>query len=436
MINGMRLTILAVLLFTVGCGRQPQDVTVFISGDTAGWITPCGCTSNQSGGLSRRATLIRTARDVVPVMALDVGGAVVGNSPYDYVKLRAILAGQMKMDLDAFNIGGPETQFTAAQLRKLTEDLNVPFVSANLRDRDDQPIAPAVRMIARGGQKIAVTGVVDPKLVGDDLRAIDPYRSVYDAIRGRQADRIIVLAYMEEPELKELARKLPDVDAVLGGPTGQVVPPNMVGHVLVGSSTNKGKFLLQMELPVTGTALAEIVEVSADIEESSQQQENLRAFYERLAEADFAPSETQFVSTRLVTAESQQISGSESCNACHQVDNALWHDSAHAHAWHSLQTTGAQVDPACQRCHTTGYGLNRGFETVADSKSLVDVGCENCHGPSQRHVAEPTIRTPFVAKEQCISCHDHENSPTFEYDSYWAEIAHGNKAEKESDASL
>ncbi len=395
-----------------------------------GWITPCGCTSNQSGGLSRRATLIRQARATDPVLVVDVGGAVSGNSPYDLVKLGAILAGQMMMDLDAFNLGGPETQFTVDQLRELRSDLNVPFVSANLRDRDDKPIAPAVRMLQRGGQSIAITGVVDPELVGNDLRALDPYRSVYDAIRQLQADRIIVLAYLQEPELKALAKKLPDVDAVLGGPTGQVVPPSTIGHVLVGSSTNKGKFLLQMRLPVAGNVAAEIVEVSADIEESLAQQDNLRAFYAELAEADFSPPETQFVSTRLVGAASQKIAGSASCVRCHQGDDAVWHDSAHAHAWHSLQTTGAEVDPSCQRCHTTGYGLIGGFETIAASQSLFSVGCENCHGPSHQHAADPTIRTPFVAQEQCLSCHDHENSPNFEYASYWSEIIHGSSSEQ------
>src|SRR5438105_2896094 len=33
-------------------------VTLVVSGDTAGWILPCGCTSNQSGGLARRGTFI------------------------------------------------------------------------------------------------------------------------------------------------------------------------------------------------------------------------------------------------------------------------------------------------------------------------------------------------------------------------------------------
>ena len=31
---------------------------VVVSGDSAGWITPCGCTSNQSGGLLRRGSYL------------------------------------------------------------------------------------------------------------------------------------------------------------------------------------------------------------------------------------------------------------------------------------------------------------------------------------------------------------------------------------------
>jgi 2',3'-cyclic-nucleotide 2'-phosphodiesterase (5'-nucleotidase family) len=413
------------LLLTIGCGKQQQDVTVFVSGDTAGWITPCGCTSNQSGGLSRRATLIDQQRQSAPTMVLDVGGAVTGNSPYDLVKLRAILAGQMKMGLDAFNLGGPESRFTATQLRSLQSELEIPFVSANLRDGDGKPIAPAIRMFARGGQQVAVTGVVDPEWVGDDLSAGDPYRSVFEAIRDVEADRIIVLAYLPEPQLKELAKKLPDVDAVLGGPTGQVVPPSLVGHVLVGSSTNKGKFLLQMRLPSAGKVSADVIEVASTIEMSEPQQDNLQSFYQQLAKNDFSPAQTQFVSTRLLGSSRQTIAGSDACNRCHQLDNSVWHDSKHAHAWQSLQTTGAQVDPACQRCHTTGYGLSGGFQTIASSRQLVSVGCENCHGPSQQHAAEPTVRTPFVAKEQCVACHDHENSPHFEYAGYWSKITHG-----------
>jgi 2',3'-cyclic-nucleotide 2'-phosphodiesterase (5'-nucleotidase family) len=334
------------------------------------------------------------------------------------------------MHLDAFNLGGPECHFTADDLRQLQLETAVPFISANVTDGLGQSIAPSWKDLSVGGQTIAVVGVVDPDLVPKPLVGADPYRSIYDLLPEIQADRIIVLAYMDEPKLRELAKKLPDVDSIIGGPTGQVVSPTRVGHVLVSSSTNKGKFILKLEVSPHKPIDAEVVEVDSEIEMAERQQANLRDFYATLGERDFSPSQTQFVSRRIIGESEQRIAGNESCIACHQADDAVWHQSKHSHAWTSLQATGAQVDPACQRCHTTGYGSQGGFMTAKSSESLVDVGCENCHGPSSQHVADPRNRTPFVASQQCVICHDHENSPQFQYDTYWAKIAHGKKEAK------
>jgi hypothetical protein len=90
-----------------------------------------------------------------------------------------------------------------------------------------------------------------------------------------------------------------------------------------------------------------------------------------------------------------------------------------------LVEKGAHVDPYCQQCHTTGYGHDAGFVSVSVSPHLVHVGCENCHGPSSAHVANPKVKTPVHSSEQCIRCHDHENSPEFAYNVYWPKILHG-----------
>jgi hypothetical protein len=55
----------------------------------------------------------------------------------------------------------------------------------------------------------------------------------------------------------------------------------------------------------------------------------------------------------------------------------------------------------------------------------IDVGCESCHGPSSAHVADNETKTPWQAAESCRTCHDHENSPEFEYAPYWEQIFHG-----------
>ena len=42
-------------------------------------------------------------------------------------------------------------------------------------------------------------------------------------------------------------------------------------------------------------------------------------------------------------------------------------------------------------------------------------------------VSDPKIRTAFAASaaDQCVRCHDHENSPHFDYATYWPRIKHG-----------
>src|SRR5258708_4651212 len=85
-----------------------RGVVLLVSGDTAGWIVPCGCTSNQSGGLLRRGTYARKARGERGLILADVGGAPGGTSPYDRIKFEAILAGESAMGIAAHNLGGPE----------------------------------------------------------------------------------------------------------------------------------------------------------------------------------------------------------------------------------------------------------------------------------------------------------------------------------------
>ncbi len=132
------------------------------------------------------------------------------------------------------------------------------------------------------------------------------------------------------------------------------------------------------------------------------------------------------------------VAGTAACRKCHEGDYQAWRKSPHAAAWKSLQAKGAHVDPECQRCHTTGYGLPGGFASARRSATRAEVGCESCHGPSQGHVADPAVRTTHFtqAKNYCTGCHDHENSPTFAYDKYWHKIAHGEQPARKIDGSV
>src|SRR5687767_11786049 len=105
-----------------------QGPTIVVSGDTAGWITPCGCASNQSGGLLRRGTYLADLRQKGEVIYLDAGGAAGGDSEYHRVKFEAILEGEKGMGVAAHNLGKAEIALGVDYLRKLSQKSGVHLV--------------------------------------------------------------------------------------------------------------------------------------------------------------------------------------------------------------------------------------------------------------------------------------------------------------------
>jgi hypothetical protein len=88
--------------------------------------------------------------------------------------------------------------------------------------------------------------------------------------------------------------------------------------------------------------------------------------------------------------------------------------------------------------------------------AMVGNGCENCHGPAARHAAAENgeidvdeaelekLRAALHLKivenegnkdgqvfgkvvEMCMQCHDLDNSPDFDFQHYWPEVAHDGK---------
>ncbi len=408
-------------------------VTLIISGDTAGWIVPCGCTSNQSGGLPRRSTLVSERRQAGPVIVAEAGGAPGGTSPYDRVRFEAILDGELVMGIAAHNIGGPEILFGLKYLKEVMAAKQFPFISANLRDRQSGRLAfEPYRIVEAGGVRVMLIGVCQSYVtIGGsiDWELDDPRSSVLAALdtAAGKYDRAVVLAHVNENDLRQLAAQLPEVDAVIGGPTGQSLAPIRMGQVIVASATNKGKFVVTLPVAAGRQQTApqiEIVELSDRFTDDPVQLENVRAFRKELGRRDFTAAETGHAT------KGPRVAGTESCRDCHQAEFSIWESSPHAQAWQTLLTGEVHVDPACQLCHTTGYGQPGGFESLSKSAARTAVGCESCHGPSQSHANRPKQRTPFTAREECIRCHDHENSPRFDFDAYWKKVAHGKHAQE------
>lgn len=118
--------------------------------------------------------------------------------------------------------------------------------------------------------------------------------------------------------------------------------------------------------------------------------------------------------------------GAESCKLCHAETYNHWQDTLHAHALDTLKAIGQDQNSRCLACHTVGYGMSSGFIDEAITPHLAGVQCENCHGPSGAHAANPfEIEPPKVelASEMCGGCHSGFHHSTYDE---WHLSNHGN----------
>ncbi len=123
------------------------------------------------------------------------------------------------------------------------------------------------------------------------------------------------------------------------------------------------------------------------------------------------------------------IVGSLACKGCHEQEYARWAKGAHARSVDSLRRKGKEADSACLRCHVTAYGRPGGFPKnarVDKHRELAKVGCESCHGPGGKHVADGAARVGDIVSlgdkcdscvilQICGNCHDEANDPGFRF---------------------
>ncbi len=131
----------------------------------------------------------------------------------------------------------------------------------------------------------------------------------------------------------------------------------------------------------------------------------LLAYYKRVNEHN----RTAFADRKPPPPEAGKAAfiGVEACTECHDEERKVWDGTAHAHAYATLADEFKQYNLDCVNCHVTGYG-KPGGSTVTHVEKLVNVGCEECHGPGSLHARSPTKKGLITVKPEtstCVVCH-------------------------------
>jgi hypothetical protein len=463
-------------------GWATPAVALVLTGQQRGYIEPCGCTEGQSGGISRRASLIRELKEKKkwPVTAFDLGGTVRRSRRQSQIKFETLLAAMNDMGYRGLGVGPRELRlgplYLLSQNVSNEEDpeAGVAFLGANVVLLESPDLGTPIhwRVVTIAGQKIGVTSIIGKSVVDEafpggppqDVSLIDAAKSlepVLEEFNKQQTSLNVLLAYANMGESQELAKKFPAFHVIVsaGGPEDPGKKPLKFGKSLLLTVGQKGKYAGVVGYypdDAENPLRYQLVELKKDrFKDDIKMVDHMRFYQDRLKQEELVATELP-----IKHESGAEFVGTQACAECHTRAYAIWKKTKHARAFEHLKRARKGdpeygitriYDAECLACHVTGWNpqevlryetgfVNAEFATNdADklrSKLLQGQQCESCHGPGSRHIeliedgdieaAAKMVRVTLKQAEEktCVKCHDLDNSPNYDFKIYWRKVKH------------
>jgi hypothetical protein len=345
-----------------------------------------------------------------------------------------------KLQYDVATVGERELNFGQKFLLDCFKGTKIDLVSANLVYKDDQKPFVSPYVIRKVGKvRVAFFGLLGKDLhlrefPGDrPLEILDPFetaRRLVPELR-KKADIVVLLSHVGLTEGQRLTLEVPGIDVmVFGHKVGLFREVTKTNGVINVRSGERGQYIPTIHLVVEDGKITgydgEVVvlddKVPADEAVGSEVDAYQDELNRRYGNAAQAGATAQAAQTQAAIAGNHYL-GEPNCRRCHAQEYQELQDSPHARAFATLVKEQGDSKPECLRCHVTGYGQPGGFVSRAATPDLVNVQCESCHGMGTRH-DEMVAGTLTVGPSACVTCHDKEQSPDFQYDQALAKINH------------
>lgn len=454
--------------------------TLLFSGELDGYIEPCGCAGldNMKGGLTRRHSLIRqldaNGWSVVP---LDLGGQIKRFGPQAEIKFRHIIEAFITLGYKAVGMGPRDLRLDVLSLAAEL-DSKTPFVSANVALLDfDSGFTHRFQVIDVNGKRIGVTSILgDEYLAGlknsDVIQTTDASAALAEVIPEMQTagcEVFILLSHADPRQSLAMAKRFPVFDFVVTA--GGADEPPSKPTVIQGTKTKlievgrKGMYVTVVgvfddrQTPIR----YQRVPLDARFKNSPDMHTMMENYQKDLKALGLEGLEVK----QIPRGDGNRFVGSEACADCHSEAWEVFENTPHAHAFQTLVDLkpARPFDPECISCHVVGWEPSKFFPYVSGylnrdkTPKLLNVGCENCHGPGANHVAaeeskeqvpadklerlRAALKMEIVENEgnktskgqnsngvtvrTCLMCHDIDNSPDFDFQKYWPETEHHGK---------
>ncbi|NOZ12476.1 MAG: bifunctional metallophosphatase/5'-nucleotidase [Acidobacteria bacterium] len=255
------LALTASVFFTVAA--KEVTITILATTDIHGNITGKDyVTGKKLGyGLAQAGPLIEKLRKSKDnTILVDCGDTFVGNPLTFYQHYHAadrnnpVVTAMRMLKYDVAVPGNHDFDFGTGVLKQNTADTGFPWISANVLDKNNQPLFPGTVIIKRSGVKIGFFGLTTPATehfetpaVLEGAHFLDMVKSAKKAVamlKQQGADIIIGLVHsgegqklqtgsMNENAVYQVVENVPGIDVILFGHTHKEVPLEMYNGVLL-----------------------------------------------------------------------------------------------------------------------------------------------------------------------------------------------------------
>jgi hypothetical protein len=268
---------------------------------------------------------------------------------------------------------------------------------------------------------------------------------------------LVLLAHTTQKEAIDLAKMFPDFDLVICSGDA-AVPPNNYEEIRKGGTKlvvmgEKGEYAVVLGMFEDQAQPIRYQRVTLDSRfPASPAMEALMSGYQSMLEQMGLSG----LGIRPQPSPLKQSNGDytdpAACAKCHEESYKVWKKSPHSRAFATLKNlkTPRNFDPECVSCHVVGWNPTKffpyqsGYLSEKETPKLINVGCDDCHGPGELHVraenhgtpaeketyrkavriTEKEAADPNSRKQNCWSCHDLDNSPEFKFDLYFPFVKH------------
>jgi hypothetical protein len=418
-------------------GKSGKRLVITYSTEQNGYLTPCGCSSPMLGGIPRRATWIKSLEADDAVVRIDNGDLTEALGRQDELKAETIVEMLNAQDYGAINLGEKDFRLGVAYLQSLQARFKGTLLCGNVLKQDGAPLFGESTVMNRqvGGKpvKVAVAGVLSEQYeqpitaLNPDLK-VQPAEEALTRIAPALAtagDVRVLLFHGPKSEAVELAKKFPVFQLVVCAHEGDhPMEPVKVGDAMVVCPGQDGKYAERAMFAEGAARVGDVkaVPLGPEFADDARMMQIKQAYLDRVTAENLLAKVPKIPLT-----DGEKFAGSEACAGCHADAYKVWKASGHAHALETLAKVKQDLDPECVQCHVVGLDRGTGFESREKTPGFSHVGCESCHGPAGKHAADPTAAGTKMKKLDqmaCVGCHNPQNSPRFDFATYWPKVKH------------